>query len=276
MAWLSDEEYVFQQDIKEKKSAGRGAFHKKCGSKSNKCTLPSDRMTKKEREAMNGEVFHYDPRKWYTWEEFKAMPIEYQVKYVNSLLNRYDCGLANISCIVFGKSKSWLSLYFKKHGQREFINAKEKCGGSHYTKSVQKLREDMEKSLWPNHDEEIQNESDEVVDGDESKELTVQEKIKQAQDTVNLYESRGMPITPELINQIYEEKTGMSFAMAMEHIEEPIPSDPVVMENEPEDSTDVKSFSIVMDHIDMGIIQYVSDLFKGKKIAVSFEVKEAL
>ena len=44
---LSDEEYVFRKDIQEKKSIGRGAFHKKNGSKSKKCNFPSDYMTKK-------------------------------------------------------------------------------------------------------------------------------------------------------------------------------------------------------------------------------------
>lgn len=45
--WLSDEEYTFRQDIKEKKSIGRGAFAKKNGSKSKKCTLPYEYLTKK-------------------------------------------------------------------------------------------------------------------------------------------------------------------------------------------------------------------------------------
>lgn len=273
--WLSDEEYVYQQDIKEKKSAGRGVFHKRGGSKSKKCTLPSDHMTKKEREAMNGEVFSYNPNNWYTWEEFKKMPMEYQVKYVNSLLGKYDCGINTISVVVFGKSESTLAQYFKYHKQMEFINtAKRGTKGINYKFGIKKLKDAMERDLWPNR-EEIQNGSDEAADSEEPKELTIQEKIKLAQDTVDLYESRGMQITPELINQIYEEKTGMSFALAMnycEHDGQESESE-IVMKMDDYD-TDVQEFSIVMNSIDMDIINYVANLFKNKKISVSLSVKQ--
>lgn len=118
MAWLSDAEYVFQQDIKEKKQAGRGAFHKKGGSKSKKCNFPSDYMTKKEKMAMNGPVMSYDPNKFYELSEFKQLPMEYQIKYINSLLLRYNCGLKAIAEVVFHRNGPGLYNYFKRKGQQ--------------------------------------------------------------------------------------------------------------------------------------------------------------
>ena len=276
---ISDEEYVFQQDIKEKKAAGRGAFHRKCGSKSKKCTLPHERLTKKELEKMNGEVMTYNPNVWYSWEEFKKLPDEYQTKYVNSLMTRYNCSFAAVAEVVFGKKSVNLHAFLKRRGSLQYINMPDQTVGKKLLPGKQKLKEAMERDLWPNKDE-IQNESE------EPKELTIQEKIKRAQDTVDLYESRGMRMTPALINQIYEEMTGMSFALAKECVDESIgleldnPGEPVgdpepVEEIEDaEDSTDVQSFSIIMGDLDMDIIQYVANLFKDKKISVSLEVKQ--
>ena len=277
--WLSDEEYVFQQDIKEKKAAGRGAFHRKCGSKSKKCTLPHERLTKKELEKMNGEVMTYNPNAWYSWEEFMKLPDEYQTKYVNSLMTRYNCSFAAVAEVVFGKKSTNLYAFLKRRGSLQYINMPDKTTGKKLLPGKQRLKNAYESAINSHEDEpeEIQNGSSE-----EPKELTLQEKIKQAQDTLNLYESRGMPITVELINKIYEEKTGMSFALAKECIDESIgveldnPGEPVEEIEDAEDSTNVRSFSIVMDHIDMSIIQYVSDLFNGKKISVYMEVKEVL
>lgn len=295
MPYTVDGEHIYElyrQDIKEKKATGRGAFHKKGGSKSKKCNFPSDYMTRKEKQALNGEVMSYNPNAWYTWEEFKALPMEYQVKYVNSLLNRYNCGLSNISEIVFGKSKGWLGIYFKKVGQMEFINH---TADRHLTRELyrngEKLKADMEKSR-----QEIQNESFEVTlvgggskFGEEaSKEYSyhqgIKERIDQAAQTVKLYESRGMKMTPELINQIYEEKTGMSFALAMEHTGEPIgkveesedEGSKLFDENskEPEDSTDAYSFSITMNSLDQDVINYIRDLFGAKDILVKIEVHQ--
>ena len=314
MAWLSDEEYIYRQDIKEKKAAGRGIYHKKNGSKSKKCTLPSDYMTRKEKMAMNGEVMSYNPNKFYSYAEFKQLPMEYQIKYVNSLLTRYNCSFTAIAKYVFQMSDVGLRGHFTRQNQLQYINMPAKSMGKALHAGNEKLREDIEKALWPNRDEEIQNDSKSgsfeitLVGGGSScygepKEPTIQEKIKQAQDTVELYESKGIPMTPEQINKIYEDKVGMSFAAAMNCCEEPIgvvksveesnsgikiaaeltESGKKFFDEHPEnndkpidDSTDVQSFSIVMDRIDMDIIKYISDLFDGKKLSVSIEVKEVL
>lgn len=47
---MNDIEFILKEDIKKKKQAGSGYRYKKNGSKSKKCSLPSDNLSKKEIE----------------------------------------------------------------------------------------------------------------------------------------------------------------------------------------------------------------------------------
>lgn len=120
--WLSDEEYIYRQDIKEKKSAARGAFHKKNGSKSKKCKFPSDYLTKKEKMAMNGECVSYDMKKFYTYEEFKTFPDDIQLKYINGLINRYNVTVSAIAEDLFHITPTGFYKHLKKKDLTQYIN----------------------------------------------------------------------------------------------------------------------------------------------------------
>lgn len=286
MAWLSDAEYVFQQDIKEKKQTGRGAFHKKGGSKSKKCNFPSDYMTRKEKLALNGEVMSYNPNKFYELSEFKQLPMEYQIKYINSLLLRYNCGLKAIAEVVFHRNSPGLYNYFKRKGQQQYLNSTGTKGGHATDAGRKRLEADVAAARAPKPVEEIQNESEigesEDMQSEAVAEPTLEEKVAEAIDTVTLFASNNVPMPPEKIDEVFIEKTGMTredaekaIGIEWDNPGEPVGNPEYVEATEAiEDSTDVKSFSIVMDHINMGIIQYVSGLFNGKKISVSIEAKQ--
>ena len=100
---MNEIEYVFNSDIQEKKRTARGSYHKVCGSKSKKCTLPFESMKRKEREKMNGDVMNYKLSEFYTWEQFLAMPSDIQVEYINRMSEYYGVGLSTLSMILFGK-----------------------------------------------------------------------------------------------------------------------------------------------------------------------------
>lgn len=86
---MKDEEYVFRQEIAEKKQAARGAYHKvRGGGKTVK--MPSDYMTRKEKNSLNGEVKTYAMSKPLTWYEFSRMPDEIQVTYIRGLVDKYS------------------------------------------------------------------------------------------------------------------------------------------------------------------------------------------
>ena len=80
---MTDEKYTFIQDCKDKKSTAASAFRARthCG-KSGQVRLPSDFMTRKELNAMNGECKSYRMRDPMTWAEFKELPDDLKAEYV--------------------------------------------------------------------------------------------------------------------------------------------------------------------------------------------------
>lgn len=119
---MNDAEYLFKQTEKERKRVGRGAFHKK-GRGGKIVSLPSDHLTKKERDAMNGEVVTFKEKPFYTWEELKSLPDDIQLRWCNSLINRYGCSTASISTVVLNKSPRHLYLYFARKGLAQYLNS---------------------------------------------------------------------------------------------------------------------------------------------------------
>lgn len=94
---MTDSEYVFQQDIKERKSQVNGARHRKCGSKSKKCTLPSDMLTAKEIKERSGEVISMNPQKRYNLGEFHQFPDDIKGIYIKAIQKRFHVGSGDIA-----------------------------------------------------------------------------------------------------------------------------------------------------------------------------------
>ena len=94
---MNDIEFILKEDIKEKKQAGRGYYHKKNGSKSKKCRLPSDSLSKKEIEKMNGECKVYNFNKPMSYSNFCAMPVDLRIKYLEMLRDKFGANQTEIS-----------------------------------------------------------------------------------------------------------------------------------------------------------------------------------
>ena len=94
---MNDVEFILKEDIKEKKQAGRGYYHKKNGSKSKKCHLPSDSLSKKEIEKMNGECKVYNLNKPMSYSNFCAMPVDLRIKYLEMLRDKFGANQTAIS-----------------------------------------------------------------------------------------------------------------------------------------------------------------------------------
>ena len=103
----------FDYDAMQKKRIARGASHMKRGSKSKKCTLPSDYLTAAQKRRLNGPVSTYKLDEPMNWESFKAMPEDLQKKYILNLQETYQ---ANDKMIgkMFGKSDVTVGEYRKK------------------------------------------------------------------------------------------------------------------------------------------------------------------
>ena len=86
----------FDFDIMEKKRIAQGARARKCGSKSRKCTLPSDYLTAAQKKGLNGKVSTYNLSEPMTYSKFRVMPDDLQKEYLLKLRNEMGASLAAI------------------------------------------------------------------------------------------------------------------------------------------------------------------------------------
>ena len=87
---MHDMEY----DALQKKKIARSARNQKRGSRSRKCTLPSDYLTNAEKRKLNGEIMTYQINKPITWVEFKNYPIDIKKKYLEHFAAEHNCTIA--------------------------------------------------------------------------------------------------------------------------------------------------------------------------------------
>ena len=86
----------FDFDIMEKKRIAQGARARKCGSKSRKCTLPSDYLTAAQKKGLNGKVITYNLSGPMTYSKFRVMPDDLQKEYLLKLRNEMGASLTAI------------------------------------------------------------------------------------------------------------------------------------------------------------------------------------
>ena len=131
----------FDYDVLQKKRIARNAKYQKNGSKSKKCTLPSDYLTAKEKRALNGEVKTYCLSKPVSWNEFKEMPYNIQEEYVTKLHERFQVTMVDLGYL-FGRSGKTICAYFHEH---DICNELFKRGGNRYSQKRADQRNQFEK-----------------------------------------------------------------------------------------------------------------------------------
>lgn len=127
---MTDAAFCFNDTNRERAIVKRSASKKKNGSKSKRCSLPSDNMTRKEIAKMNSPVQSWKMTEFYSWEEFKQMPKDIQAEYLNFIIDKYGVGLETISTVVFGKTRSTLMKHIVDNGIKGMITKSGKKGGS--------------------------------------------------------------------------------------------------------------------------------------------------
>lgn len=95
---MKDETYLFISDVKNKGHTARSARSKRthCG-KGGRVRLPSDNLSKKELEQMNGECKSYRLNEPMAWKEFKAMPDDIKVTYIKLIRQKFNPPVTQIS-----------------------------------------------------------------------------------------------------------------------------------------------------------------------------------
>ena len=113
---MTDERYVFNQDVAERSKMKTGAFHKKNGSKSKKCTLPSDHLTPAQKRKLNGECTSINLSVPITnFSEFRSYPYSMQQEYLQNLITNYGARKSDI-CEMLGTQFGNFARYIKMHG----------------------------------------------------------------------------------------------------------------------------------------------------------------
>ena len=79
----------FDYDVLQKKRTAAGARHMKRGSRSKRCSLPSDNLTPAQLKRRNGPVSTYKLDAPMMWDDFKAMPVDLQKQYLTNLVEAY-------------------------------------------------------------------------------------------------------------------------------------------------------------------------------------------
>lgn len=79
----------FDYEVKQKKSLVPSARHRKGGSKSKKCYLPSDNLTEAQKRKLNGPVYTVKMDRPMTWEELRRLPDTLRRQYLTNLIDTY-------------------------------------------------------------------------------------------------------------------------------------------------------------------------------------------
>lgn len=113
MTRLPDEQWAMIEDSIDKKRTAASAFKQRthCG-KGGSVKFPSDFMSKKELRAMNSEVKSYRMNAPLSWEEFKELPSDLKVSYIQSLRDKFNVPDGAIA-EMFDVSLAKLTLYLK-------------------------------------------------------------------------------------------------------------------------------------------------------------------
>lgn len=88
---MTDEKYVYTQDVRDKKITARSARSKRThNGKGGAVRLPSDNITQKEWKAMNGPVESFPMNSPMDWNKFKSLPDDLKAMYIKAIRNKYN------------------------------------------------------------------------------------------------------------------------------------------------------------------------------------------
>lgn len=113
---MNDIEYLYRQDIREKKATGRGVFSKKSGARTKYVSLTQDRLTSAQLKRRNSPVYTYNITTCiHSWKEFKSMPSDLQCEYLKRVIKTYNPSIEMIASAMGVTSESLRSLIHAKN-----------------------------------------------------------------------------------------------------------------------------------------------------------------
>lgn len=104
---MTDERFVYNADLRDRKRAAQGARAKKGGSRSRRCPLPSDTLTKAQRQKLNGSVESIKLNMPMDYARFKELTPTLQWLYLDHLVSEHKarrvdlCSMLRIATCTF-------------------------------------------------------------------------------------------------------------------------------------------------------------------------------
>lgn len=152
----------FEFDCMKKKQLAGQAKYRKRGSKSKKCSLPSDGMTNKQWKERCGPVITYNPNKPMVWEDFKKLPDHIQTEYITNLQLKFG-----VTAVDLGKMFGVQPLTVRKHADANNLGVEFPRG--HAMSAAKKA--EWDKFVCPEQDEST------FLDDEECEECPVEEPV---------------------------------------------------------------------------------------------------
>lgn len=110
----------FDYDVLQKKRLARNALAKKNGSRSKKCTLPSDYLTAKQWKERNGEVVTVKMNRPIDWKSFKKLSHSLQVEYLDKQIKEYGCNAQDMAKMFGVNPSTFFSYYYRNNLKASF------------------------------------------------------------------------------------------------------------------------------------------------------------
>lgn len=117
----------FDYDAYQKKQIAHSAQRRVRNKKG--CRLPSDYMTKAQRNKLNGGVKSVNLNSPMTWAEFKQLPKTLQEDYINHIITEYKVGIKTISNHMFHIADTSFH-YHKRQNSLSIVNSSKKTSKS--------------------------------------------------------------------------------------------------------------------------------------------------
>lgn len=117
---MTDERFVYRQDIREKNSAKSGAYHRVSGAKSKRCTLPSDHLTAAEKRRRNSPVSTVKLNQPITYAELRKLSPSMQFLYLDHVVHEYHARRVDLVSMLGICEQTWSNLTAALPGKLTF------------------------------------------------------------------------------------------------------------------------------------------------------------
>ena len=98
---MTDERYVYMQDLKQKNATKSGAYHKRSGKRSHYVGLPSDHLSPAELKRRNGPLKTYNINTCiHDFAQFKELPADLKKAYVIGCRDTYGARIPELATVM--------------------------------------------------------------------------------------------------------------------------------------------------------------------------------